>query len=52
MKMDQKFLFIDFDSWNELSGSLMADRKLVQKIQVPNANAERGVAVALALEYA
>ena len=29
----------------------MADRKLVRKIQVPNANAERGVAVALIQKY-
>ena len=36
-KMDQKFLLIDFDSWSELSGSLMAIRKLVQEIKVPNA---------------
>ena len=43
--MDQK-LSIDCDSWSEFSGSLMADRKLVPKIQVPHANAERGVAVA------
>ena len=47
MKMDQKFPSIDFDSWSELSGSLMADEKLVQSIQVPCAMAERGVAVAL-----
>ena len=45
--MDQKVLIIDFDSGCELSGSLMADRKLVQKIQVPHATAERGVALAL-----
>ena len=32
MKMDQKFLSIDFDSWSELSGSLMEGRKLVQEI--------------------
>ena len=51
MKMDQKFLSIDVDSWSELSGSLMAVRKLVQEIQVPNATAERGVAVALLQEY-
>ena len=48
MKMDQKFLSIDFDSRNKLSGSLMAVRKLVQEIQVSNATAaERGVAMAL-----
>ena len=47
MKMDQKFLSNDFDSWSELLGSLMADRKLVQKILVPCATAERGVAVVL-----
>ena len=35
--MDQKFLSIDVGSWSELSGSLMAFRKLVQEIQVPNA---------------
>ena len=29
MKMDQKFLLIDFDTWSELSGSLMAVRTLV-----------------------
>ena len=49
--MDQKFLSIDFDPWSELSGSLMADRKLVQKILVPRATAERGVAVVLIKEY-
>ena len=38
MKMDQKILSIDFDSGNELSGSLMTVRKLVQEIQVPHAN--------------
>ena len=32
LKMDQKFLSIDFDFWSELSGSVMADRKLVQRI--------------------
>ena len=47
MKMDQKFLSIDYDSGSELSGSLVADRKLVQRIQVPHATAERSVAVAL-----
>ena len=47
MKMDQKFLLVDFHSWSEQSGSLMADRKLVQKIQVPHATAVRGVAVPL-----
>ena len=31
MKMDQILLSIDFDSWSELSGSMMTDRKLVQK---------------------
>ena len=41
MKHDQKFLFINFDSWIELSALLMADRKLVQRIQVPRATAER-----------
>ena len=51
MKMDQILLSIDFDSWSELSGSMMTDRKLVQKIQVPYENAERGVAVALILYY-
>ena len=40
--MDQKF-----NSGSESSGSLMADRKLVQRIQVPHATTERGVAVAL-----
>ena len=35
--MDKKFLSIDFDSGNELSGLLMTVRKLVQEIQVPNA---------------
>ena len=49
--MDQKFQSIHFDFWSELSGSLMADRKLVQEIQIPNANAERGVAVVLIQEY-
>ena len=47
MKMDQKFLSVDFDSWSELSGSLMADRKLGQRIQVLHATAECDVAVAL-----
>ena len=47
MKMDQKLLLIDYYSWSELSGSLMADRKLVQKIQVPHATAVCGVAVSL-----
>ena len=47
MKMDQKFLLIDFYSWSELSGSLIANRKLVQKIQVSHATAVRGVAVSL-----
>ena len=47
MKMHQKFLSIDFDSWSKLSGSFMADKKLVQKIQALLANADRGVAVAL-----
>ena len=51
MKMNQKFLSIDFDSGSELSGSLMADSKLVQRIKVPHAIAERGVAVALVYEY-
>ena len=32
MKMDQKFLLIDFDSRRELSGSLMAVRKLFEEI--------------------
>ena len=45
--MDQKFLSIGFDSWSELSGSSMANRKLVQKILVPHATAERGLAVIL-----
>ena len=45
--MDQKFLSIDFDSRSELPGSFMADRKLVHKIQVPQATAERCVVVAL-----
>ena len=36
---------------SELSGSLMADRKLVEEIHVPNATAEHGVAVALIKEY-
>ena len=47
MKMDQKFLSIDYDSGSKLSGSLVADRKLFQRIQVTHATAERGVAVAL-----
>ena len=41
IKIHQKFLSIDFDSWSELLGLLMADRKLVQRIQVPHATAER-----------
>ena len=49
--MDQKFLSIGFDSWSELSGALMANRKLVQKILVPHATAERGLAVILISEY-
>ena len=44
MKMDQKLLSIEFDSGSELLGSFMADRKLVQRIQVSHATAERGVA--------
>ena len=47
MKMDQKFLSIDYDSGSELSGSLVADRKLVQRIQVLHVTAECCVAVAL-----
>ena len=35
--MDQKFLSNVFDSWSELSGLLMAVKKLVQEIKVPNA---------------
>ena len=49
--MDQKFPSIDFDSGSELLGSLMADRKLVQRIQVSIATAELGVAVAHIQEY-
>ena len=45
--MVQKFLSIDFDSWSELSGSMVADRELVQRIQVLHATAEHGVTVAL-----
>ena len=41
IKIDQKFLSIDFDSWSELSGLLMADRKLDQRVQVPHATAEK-----------
>ena len=37
MKTDQKFLSMDFDSWSELSGSLMAVRKFIQENQIPNA---------------
>ena len=37
MIMDQKFLSKHFASWSELPGSLMAVRKLVQEIKVPNA---------------
>ena len=51
MKMDQKFLLIDFDSWSELSGSLMAYRKLVQKIQVLHATTVCGVAMSFIYEY-
>ena len=51
MNMDKKFLSIDFDSWSESVSSLIADRKLVQQIEVPHATAERGVAVALLYEY-
>ena len=50
--MDQTFLSVDFDPWSELSGSLMAVRKLVQEIQAPNAIAERGVAVPLVIRLA
>ena len=46
--MDQKFLSIVFDSGSELSGSLMADRQLVQRIQVSHATAERAVALTYA----
>ena len=41
IKIDQKCPSIDLDFWSELSGLLMADRKLVQRIQVPHATAER-----------
>ena len=44
MKMDRKLLSIEFDSVSELLGSFMAGRKLVQRIQVSHATAERGVA--------
>ena len=44
MKMDQKFLTEDSDSWNDQPGYLMA-RKLVQVFQVANDTAERGVAL-------
>ena len=47
MKVDQKFLSTDFDSSSKLSGSMKADRKLVQEIEVTNTTAERGVAVSL-----
>ena len=43
MKIDQNFLSIDFDSWSELSGSLMAVRKLAQEIQVQNATIQKCV---------
>ena len=46
IKMDQKFLSSDFDSWNELSGSLMTVGKLVQEIHVPNANMYIGIRLA------
>ena len=49
--MDQILLSIDFDSWSELSGSLIAVRKLIQEIQVSNATAVRGVAATLIQEY-
>ena len=45
--MDQKFLLIE----SELLSSLMADRKLVQKIIVSLATVERVMAVVLILEY-
>ena len=48
MKMDQKFLSIVFDSRSKLSGSLMVDRQLVQRIQVPHATAELVVALTYA----
>ena len=41
IKIDQKFLLFDFDSWSKLSGLLMAGGQLVQRIQVPHATAER-----------
>ena len=44
---DEQFFSIDLNSWSELSCSLMADRKLVQKIQDPHATAKRSVAVVL-----
>ena len=43
MKTDQKFLSIDFDSWSELSGSLMAFKKFIQENQVPNATIQEYV---------
>ena len=46
---NEKFLSTDFNYWIELSAPLMAARKLVQKIQVENATAQGGVAVALIL---
>ena len=52
MKMDHKFLLLNFDSSSKLSGSLMADRKLVQKILVQYATAERGVAVGTGIPLA
>ena len=48
MKMGKKFPSIVFDSGSKLSGSLMADRQLVQRIQVPHATAEPGVALTYA----
>ena len=43
MIIDQKFLAVDPDSWNDEPGYLIA-RKLVQRIPVTNITAERGVA--------
>ena len=47
MKMDQKFLIIDFYSWSELSGSLMAESWLKKSKSHAHATAVRGAAVSL-----
>ena len=38
MKMDQKILSIDFDSWSELTGSLIAGQKVGSSNPSPDCN--------------